>query len=121
MGDIRFLDHLRASLDRIEADGLMKRERLIEGAQGAHVTIGGRRMLNLCANNYLGLADDPRLLSERLQVTLLLVLAVPLAAVGGYLREYADRRQFQYGQRAGGRTCRDADRHRQRRRAELCV
>ena len=40
------------------------------------------------------LADDPRLLSERLQVTLLLVLAVPLAAVGGYLREYADRRQF---------------------------
>lgn len=63
MGDIRFLDHLRASLDRIEADGLMKRERLIEGAQGAHVTIGGRRMLNLCANNYLGLADDPRLVA----------------------------------------------------------
>ena len=40
------------------------------------------------------LADDPRPLSERLQVALILVLAVPLAAAGGYLREYADRRQY---------------------------
>ena len=57
----RFLDHLRGVLSGIEAEGLMKRERLIEGAQGAHVTVGGRGMLNLCANNYLGLAGDPRL------------------------------------------------------------
>ncbi len=56
-----FLDHLRETLSGIEAEGLMKRERLISGAQGAHVTVGGRAMLNLCANNYLGLADDPRL------------------------------------------------------------
>ncbi|MES2145220.1 MAG: glycine C-acetyltransferase [Pseudomonadota bacterium] len=56
-----FLSHLRGTLTGIEAEGLTKRERLIEGAQGAHVTIGGRRMLNLCANNYLGLAGDPRL------------------------------------------------------------
>ncbi len=63
MADIRFLDHLTASLAQIEADGLMKRERLIEGPQGARVTIGGRKMLNLCANNYLGLADDPRLIA----------------------------------------------------------
>ena len=56
-----FLEHLRAVLSGIEAEGLMKHERLIEGAQGAHVTVGGRRMLNLCANNYLGLAGDPRL------------------------------------------------------------
>ncbi len=41
----------------------MKRERLIEGAQGAHVRMAGRAMLNLCANNYLGLADDPRLIA----------------------------------------------------------
>ena len=40
------------------------------------------------------LADDPRPLSERLQVTLILLLAVPLAAAGGYLREHADRRQY---------------------------
>ena len=63
MTDSRFLNHLSATLAQIDADGLMKRERLIQGAQGAHVTIGGRRMLNLCANNYLGLADDPRLVA----------------------------------------------------------
>jgi glycine C-acetyltransferase len=58
-----FLDSVSATLAEIEAEGLTKRERLIEGAQGAHVSIGGRRMLNLCANNYLGLADDPRLVA----------------------------------------------------------
>jgi len=58
-----FLDHIAATLRTIEADGLMKRERLITGAQGAHVQMAGRQMLNLCANNYLGLADDPRLIA----------------------------------------------------------
>jgi glycine C-acetyltransferase len=59
----RFADHLRGVLAAIDAEGLMKRERFIEGAQGAHVTVGGRRMLNLCANNYLGLAGDARLVA----------------------------------------------------------
>ena len=63
MADMRFLEHVAATLAGIEAEGLMKRERLIEGPQGAHVSVGGRRMLNLCANNYLGLADDPRLVA----------------------------------------------------------
>ncbi len=63
MADQQFVEHLRGTLAGIEAEGLMKRERLIEGAQGAHVTIAGRRMINLCANNYLGLADDPRLIA----------------------------------------------------------
>lgn len=63
MADNPFLDHLSATLAQIDADGLMKHERLIEGAQGARVQIGGRSMLNLCANNYLGLADDPRLIA----------------------------------------------------------
>jgi len=58
-----FLDHVRVTLDTIEAEGLTKRERLITGAQGAHVTMAGRQMLNLCANNYLGLAADPRLIA----------------------------------------------------------
>ena len=58
-----FLQHVTATLAGIDADGLTKRERLITGAQGAHVNMAGRRMLNLCANNYLGLADDPRLIA----------------------------------------------------------
>ncbi|WGV16560.1 glycine C-acetyltransferase [Fuscovulum ytuae] len=58
-----FLSHLTTVLDGIDRDGLTKRERLITGPQGAMVAMGGRRMLNLCANNYLGLADDPRLVA----------------------------------------------------------
>lgn len=60
---IGFRDHLTATLAGIEADGLMKRERAITSAQGAHVRMAGREVLNLCANNYLGLADDPRLVA----------------------------------------------------------
>lgn len=60
---VEFLEHLSAVLSGIEAEGLLKRERLIEGPQGAWVTMRGRRMLNLCANNYLGLADDLRLVA----------------------------------------------------------
>lgn len=62
-----FLSHLTQTLAQIEADGLMKRERLITGAQGAHVRMAGREMLNLCANNYLGLADDTRLIAAAKQ------------------------------------------------------
>ena len=58
-----FLTHIGQVLAGIEAEGLTKRERLIDGAQGAHVRMDGRQMLNLCANNYLGLADDPRLIA----------------------------------------------------------
>ncbi len=58
-----FLDHLRDGLAGIESDGLMKHERLITSPQGGHVTVGGRDVLNLCANNYLGLADHPDLIA----------------------------------------------------------
>jgi glycine C-acetyltransferase len=58
-----FLDHLRSTLAGIEADGLTKRERLITSAQGAHVQVAGRELINLCANNYLGLADNPVLIA----------------------------------------------------------
>ncbi len=57
-----FLDHIRTTLDGIEADGLMKRERQITSPQGGRVQVDGRRVINLCANNYLGLADHPALI-----------------------------------------------------------
>ena len=56
-----FLDHLRAVLAGIEAEGLTKRERLITTPQGSHVTADGRPVINLSANNYLGLANHPAL------------------------------------------------------------
>lgn len=58
-----FLSHVAATLAALDAEGLMKRERALQGPQGARVVLGGRSMLNLCSNNYLGLADDPRLIA----------------------------------------------------------
>jgi glycine C-acetyltransferase len=54
-------ERLAAELTGIEAAGLLKDERTIDGPQGALVTVDGRSLLNFCANNYLGLAHDPRL------------------------------------------------------------
>ena len=58
-----FLDHLGRELDAIRAQGLWKTERALIGPQGARITAGGRAMVNLCANNYLGLADHPALIA----------------------------------------------------------
>lgn len=56
----QFQDHLAKQLAQIEADGLYKNERLITTAQGASVGVSsGQKVLNLCANNYLGLAQHP--------------------------------------------------------------
>jgi glycine C-acetyltransferase len=53
---------IRAELDQIRADGLFKTERVIVSPQGASIRVeDGAEVLNFCANNYLGLADDPRL------------------------------------------------------------
>ncbi len=56
-------DQLRAELDEIEAAGLTKRERGIRGPQSSEIEVAGREVLNFCANNYLGLANDPRIVA----------------------------------------------------------
>ncbi|SDC65832.1 glycine C-acetyltransferase [Ruegeria marina] len=58
-----FLSHLTETLAQIEAEGLYKRERLITSPQGGEIMVGDRQVINLCANNYLGLADHPALVS----------------------------------------------------------
>lgn len=58
-----YLDHIASTLSDIEADGMMKRERLITSPQSGEITVGGRTVINLCANNYLGLADHPDLIA----------------------------------------------------------
>jgi glycine C-acetyltransferase len=58
-----YLSHLRAVVGRIRADGFYKTERVIESPQSPRIRLAhGREVLNFCANNYLGLADDPRLI-----------------------------------------------------------
>jgi glycine C-acetyltransferase len=52
-----FLDDIQARLAEIRAEGLWKTEREITSPQGAHIVVDGRQVINLCANNYLGLAD----------------------------------------------------------------
>jgi glycine C-acetyltransferase len=54
---------LQGELDGIRADGLYKTERVIDGPQGRDIAVGGASVLNFCANNYLGLADDPRVIA----------------------------------------------------------
>ncbi len=57
------IEDVKARLAGIEADGLYKRERLIEGPQGGRIRVAGREMVNLCANNYLGLADHVQVIA----------------------------------------------------------
>jgi glycine C-acetyltransferase len=55
---------LSQTLEEIKAQGLFKTERVITSPQEAHIAItGGKRVLNMCANNYLGLADHPALIA----------------------------------------------------------
>jgi glycine C-acetyltransferase len=56
-----FREHLRTQLRQLESEGLRKRERVLTSPQGAWIEADGKRVVNLCANNYLGLAGDPRL------------------------------------------------------------
>jgi glycine C-acetyltransferase len=60
----KFEAHLRKKIEEIESAGLYKRERVIASPQQAEVTVaGGTPVLNLCANNYLGLANHPAIVT----------------------------------------------------------
>jgi glycine C-acetyltransferase len=64
MIDPRFADHVSALLDQIERSGLYKRERVLTTPQGGRIAVAtGQPVLNLCANNYLGLAAHPEVIA----------------------------------------------------------
>jgi glycine C-acetyltransferase len=57
-----FIDHLKSEISGLKATGLYKTERVITSKQGGEIAVaGGERVLNFCANNYLGLADNAEL------------------------------------------------------------
>ena len=57
----KFQQHLQNELAEIKAAGLYKTERIIESPQRAEIDVANRPVLNFCANNYLGLSDNQRL------------------------------------------------------------
>jgi len=56
--------HLKKELEEIKSAGLYKEERVITSAQSSKIQSGGKEVVNLCANNYLGLSNHPTLVSE---------------------------------------------------------
>jgi glycine C-acetyltransferase len=61
MSDRHLLQVLKPQLDDLRTKGLYKRERQLQGPQGSDIAVGGREVINFCANNYLGLANHPAL------------------------------------------------------------
>lgn len=57
-----FVERLQAELKEIENAGLYKKERIITSEQGAEIEVNGKKVLNFCANNYLGLSSHPKVL-----------------------------------------------------------
>ncbi|MBP7469992.1 MAG: glycine C-acetyltransferase [Flavobacterium sp.] len=55
-------DYLQSELQAIEDNGLFKKERIITSPQGAEITVNGEKVLNFCANNYLGLSSHPEVI-----------------------------------------------------------
>ncbi|RWA65477.1 glycine C-acetyltransferase [Mesorhizobium sp.] len=56
-----FLSHINSELQGLKSAGLYKSERVIASMQSAEIEVAGEKVLNFCANNYLGLADSPEL------------------------------------------------------------
>ena len=60
----RFINFLQTELETLKEEGLYKAERIISSQQKADVTVNNKEVINLCANNYLGLANDAQLILE---------------------------------------------------------
>lgn len=58
----KFAKRIADELNEIRAAGLYKSERIISSAQGAEITVNGKKVLNFCANNYLGLSSHPKVM-----------------------------------------------------------
>jgi len=56
------VNRIAAELEEIKEAGLFKKERIIESPQGAVINVGGKDVINLCANNYLGLSSHPKII-----------------------------------------------------------
>ncbi|MBS1589346.1 MAG: glycine C-acetyltransferase [Bacteroidetes bacterium] len=63
MSSTTFYSRLQQELQEIESAGLLKKERIIESEQGAEILVNGKKVLNFCANNYLGLSSDSKVLN----------------------------------------------------------
>src|ERR1700754_1729075 len=57
-----FVKRIAAELEEIKAAGLFKSERVISSPQGAEIMVNGKKVLNFCANNYLGLSSHPKVI-----------------------------------------------------------
>lgn len=64
-----FAKRLGAEISDIQAAGLYKSERIITSEQGAEIQVGGKTVLNFCANNYLGLASHPKVVAASKKAT----------------------------------------------------
>src|ERR1700740_3752252 len=63
MASPSFYTRLQQELQEIKDTGLYKQERIITSAQGAEILVNGKKVLNFCANNYLGLSSHPKVVA----------------------------------------------------------
>lgn len=62
-----YQNHLKMQVDQIKDEGLYKTERIINSPQSAEIKVNGKTLLNFCANNYLGLSDNPQVIKAAQQ------------------------------------------------------
>lgn len=60
--NLKFIKRINEEVEGIKSAGLFKKERVIESEQGAEIVVNGQRVLNFCANNYLGLSSHPKVI-----------------------------------------------------------